>query len=263
MTFEQWQEAGRALAGVKSALQWALGDWWTHGEHHYGARIKTLREGAIGDLSFETLMTYGGVCRKVPTSIRIEVLSFSHHRQIVGIDDPVEQRRWLDRAAAEGWTMRQLHDALAYDAGGKDRYGMPTFKLPAVTATSEADDAALATSAAYDYEPDDAAEDSESIAGEALTIRPPAESDGHEPPELPEAEALALYHRGVNALVRVAKLPHDLFVADKSVGLIALVRIQNMLSEVIEARGGNTLLTIDAAAEPEAKKPADDGADFF
>ena len=70
--------AGKALASVRSTIIWVLADWWVHGEHAYGERVKALREGDISDLKFETIMTYGSVARRVGTSMRIlEALSFA------------------------------------------------------------------------------------------------------------------------------------------------------------------------------------------
>lgn len=112
LTFEQWMVAGKALASVRSTIIWVLADWWVHGEHAYGERVKALREGDISDLKFETIMTYGSVARRVGTSMRIEALSFSHHRQVAIFDNPETQRHWLERATAEGWSLRRLHDEI-------------------------------------------------------------------------------------------------------------------------------------------------------
>ena len=57
-------------------MQWALGDWWAYGFHQYGKRKEIAQK--IG-LNFGTLMNYGFVARRVKTSCRNEVLSFTHH----------------------------------------------------------------------------------------------------------------------------------------------------------------------------------------
>ena len=44
---------------------------------------------------------------------RIEVLSFTHHRLVAKHSTNAEvQRQWLERAAVEHWTVRQLFDAI-------------------------------------------------------------------------------------------------------------------------------------------------------
>src|SRR3954453_14466533 len=35
MTEEEWEDAGRQLGRVETALLWWIGDWWAFGEHRY------------------------------------------------------------------------------------------------------------------------------------------------------------------------------------------------------------------------------------
>jgi N6-adenosine-specific RNA methylase IME4 len=115
MAFEQWQACGKELIKVGNALQWWLGDWWAYGEHGYGKRIEAMRDGLFGEYAFGTLMTYGWVASSVETSIRIEVLSFAHHRHVAHLA-AAEQREWLARAVEKGWSSSELKAAIARQA---------------------------------------------------------------------------------------------------------------------------------------------------
>jgi hypothetical protein len=112
MEFEQWLTCGQALIEIEGAVQWWLGDWWSYGEHGYGDRVKALEEGSLGDRSFGTLRTYGWVANKVPTSIRIDALTFAHHQHVAPLP-PDQQREWLTRAEKEGWSSNELKSAIA------------------------------------------------------------------------------------------------------------------------------------------------------
>jgi hypothetical protein len=71
--------------------------------------------------TFGTLMTYGWVAAKVPTSIRIEGLSFSHH-QLVAPLAASEQKKWLKQALRNKWSTRALKQAIyEHDAPRDDR----------------------------------------------------------------------------------------------------------------------------------------------
>ncbi len=73
-------------------MKWWLGDWWAYGEHKYGARKALFAEGQpLEDMNFGTLATYGWVARQVPTSTRVEVLSFDHHRHVAALP-PAEHK---------------------------------------------------------------------------------------------------------------------------------------------------------------------------
>jgi hypothetical protein len=81
------------------------------GEFRYGGRSKAVSDGLFGDLTYETLMTYGSVARAVKASIRIEGLSFLHHRKIVGLSTK-QQRHWLNRAKREQLSAAALQAAI-------------------------------------------------------------------------------------------------------------------------------------------------------
>ena len=79
----------------------ALGDWWVHGEHKYGKRVKALRDGAFGTYAIQTLKNFGWVAKHVETSRRRDVLIFGHHEAVAALP-AARQKHWLERAAVNG-----------------------------------------------------------------------------------------------------------------------------------------------------------------
>jgi hypothetical protein len=105
-SFEDWEETGRNLSTANKVLSWWIGDWWAAGSHRYGARAQTAGEGIFGR-EFQTLMNLASVCRAFETSRRREGLSFTHHSEVASLP-PQKADRLLDRAEAEGWSVKDL-----------------------------------------------------------------------------------------------------------------------------------------------------------
>jgi hypothetical protein len=105
MTFEQWKAAGEQLAQFGGALQWWIGDWWNAREP-YGDRVDAVQAMMV---NVATARTYASVAKNV--SIRIDTLSFAHHRLVESLS-PDEQKHWLERAAAGDWTVREMRAAV-------------------------------------------------------------------------------------------------------------------------------------------------------
>jgi N6-adenosine-specific RNA methylase IME4 len=116
LTGDEWVQCGKWLGKVEASVQWWLGDWWAYGEHKYGDRVALFQEGGpLEEMNFGTLRTYGWVCRQVPTSNRLDVLTFKHHFHVAALSFD-EQRYWLERAVKEGWSSNQLKSAIARQA---------------------------------------------------------------------------------------------------------------------------------------------------
>lgn len=108
LDYELWSEVGHGLVAMKDGVQWALGDWWAYGDHAYGNRKKDVN--ALGKkLRYKSgsLMNLGTVSRRVPPSSRNEALSWSHHK-VVAKFSPDSQRKWLEQAATNKWSVRQM-----------------------------------------------------------------------------------------------------------------------------------------------------------
>ena len=138
LSYEDWLHYGKMLAQMQGAIQWALGDWWVHGEHKYGKRVKALRDGAFGTYAIQTLKNFGWVAKHVETSRRRDVLTFGTTKpsplcplpnknigwnglpvngcQCIGCGNPSRQRRWYAR-------LRTVRTAIiaAADAARADR----------------------------------------------------------------------------------------------------------------------------------------------
>ena len=95
LPFADWRRIGAGLGYARTQLLWAIGDWWNYGWGRYGNRVQEVERWGDGGLSFQACMDLGWVCREFETSRRREVLSFSHHREVAGLE-PAEADRLLD-----------------------------------------------------------------------------------------------------------------------------------------------------------------------
>ncbi len=133
-TLAEWREVGERLLALDAELPWFKGTWWNHGEQflggshlaphpsHLNAAPLTLEaERALyqaiaklipmDDAARATFSTYGWVCRHVPVSIRIETLSFTHHREVAALERK-EQVRLLALCEKNGWSVMDLREAI-------------------------------------------------------------------------------------------------------------------------------------------------------
>jgi hypothetical protein len=113
-TIDEWIGFGETLSALETAVQFWVGDWWHYGWYHYGDRKKLVEKNArrLFGYSFETLMNYGWVAGNVPTSVRSEVLSWSHHVAVAPL--PVEEMKgFLDKAVENKWSVKQLQRHIA------------------------------------------------------------------------------------------------------------------------------------------------------
>lgn len=108
LSFEEWSEIGRRLQKGATGIMWWLGDWWAYGEHAYGERAAQSLE---SEYAFQTFRDAGWVSRRVDTSRRRDVLSWSHHKEVAALE-PEEQDRLLEEAEADGWTRNDIRQAV-------------------------------------------------------------------------------------------------------------------------------------------------------
>jgi hypothetical protein len=93
LSFDEWERAGRQLAGVVDSSSWWLGDWLTYGKDHYSDR-------------------------RFDMTRRRARLTFQHHAEVASL--PVEEQdRWLLRAEELSWTTKQLRNALREARGAE------------------------------------------------------------------------------------------------------------------------------------------------
>jgi len=108
LSIDDWRALGEHLIKFEGSVQWSVGDWWSYGYHQYGRRKAMAKR--LG-LSFGYLMNLGYVARRVKTSFRNEVLSWSHHCTVAHLSQDL-QKRFLDASQREGWTVLQLREAI-------------------------------------------------------------------------------------------------------------------------------------------------------
>ena len=114
LEIEEWAPIRVQLRRAKEFLQFAIGDWLQHGEAHYG---EMYSQGASETgLPEKTLMIFKYVSSRVAPETRIEDLTWSHHREVAKFP-PEEQSKWLQMAHKNGWSVRDLKDALKKAAG--------------------------------------------------------------------------------------------------------------------------------------------------
>lgn len=123
MTIAEWKQTGLALLKAEGSMNWELGDWFNSGKS-FIAPGTSERETDEAIMSLfpspadrrRTLYTCAWVARRVPSSRRSELLSWSHHREVAPLDAR-EQTRWLKAAAEKDLSVVELRVAI----GGNDR----------------------------------------------------------------------------------------------------------------------------------------------
>jgi hypothetical protein len=120
-----WNEVGKILAYLDSALQWLIGDW----ANWYVERQSPKDDNERGRLYDEicemfnlerpkTVRNYALVCRKVHVSLRKDTLSFSHHNLVTGLDEDW-QEIWLSRAEKENWSVAEMSRQMQNEGDSK------------------------------------------------------------------------------------------------------------------------------------------------
>jgi hypothetical protein len=112
LTFDEWQALGNELAPVAKSIGFIVGDWINYGAGRYGEKYtEALR---LTGLSLPTLQEYAYVARRVETSVRTEVLDYTHHKLVAKCKDPQEQRKWLETAEKENLSVARLRKSMNF-----------------------------------------------------------------------------------------------------------------------------------------------------
>lgn len=114
LAYKDWVELGDLLRKRRSNLErrlnwtlWALGDWLTHGEGHYGERhAQALDE---TDYAQGTIHNIASVAKRVPIDNRTGELSFWNHSEVAKLDPP-DQSALLQKAAKEGLRKMEIRE---------------------------------------------------------------------------------------------------------------------------------------------------------
>ena len=110
----KWQTVGDKLAEAESGVMWWLGDWWAFGETKvYGKRKDFASALEVrGGFCFQTLANAGSVSRAIETSRRREVLPWSLHAEVAGLESE-QQNEALDWAEGK-WPRITVRDMRRY-----------------------------------------------------------------------------------------------------------------------------------------------------
>jgi hypothetical protein len=109
-TRNDWEQIGTLLLRLEGAIQLLIGDWLCEGEWKYN---ETYQEIAT-ETGYEekTLRNYRWVAAGVEMSLRRDNLSYTHYSVVAPLDDD-QKADLLERASAEGWSVKQLKEAKA------------------------------------------------------------------------------------------------------------------------------------------------------
>ncbi|MER7404535.1 LmbU family transcriptional regulator [Streptomyces sp. NPDC000070] len=104
-SFSTWEELGTELFSFADSSTWWIADWLVYGESVFHDRYEEAIKRT--SLSYQTLRNYSWVARAFPLSRRRQGLSFSHHLEVVALEEP-EQDYWLRKANELGWSRNKL-----------------------------------------------------------------------------------------------------------------------------------------------------------
>jgi len=110
ITVEQLKNIGITFVNMESSKQWWLGDWWVALEKNGKGKSICAEVG----LMYQSTADCGFVARQIESSRRRERLSFSHHREVCGINikdkerEKLVQDNFLKLAEQEGWGVFDL-----------------------------------------------------------------------------------------------------------------------------------------------------------
>ena len=109
LTYEDWLRQGSKLGLAGRNAAWWIGDWLRYGTTRYGSKYTAAARTTSYDR--QTLMNMVYVATRFEFSRRRENLSWSHHAELAALA-VADQERWLDRAAAERFSVRDLREML-------------------------------------------------------------------------------------------------------------------------------------------------------
>lgn len=110
LSFEEWAALGRHLHKFARGSAWWLGDWLLYGEHGWGDKYNQAVE--VTGIGADTLVAYQWTASRIPAPDRRRELSFTHHREVAGVEDLSDRLDLLDRAVDEGWSAQELRQAV-------------------------------------------------------------------------------------------------------------------------------------------------------
>lgn len=110
--FEEWMEYGQTLKTLDgTSRQFAIGDWIVMGFDTYQhGKWESVQQ--VWNEDRDALRDYEYVSRSVKSAVRTALLSWSHHRVVADLP-PDKQRRWLEQAAINKWSVATLRQKMS------------------------------------------------------------------------------------------------------------------------------------------------------
>jgi hypothetical protein len=132
MSLEDWEELGRYILRLDTALTWALVDWIIYGQDHQWGETYQQLANEFG-LKVDSLYIYVSEARKI--FIRNKDLSFAHHRAVARLPEH-RQAFWLQSAVENQWTVAQLKARISPSRDdGTDRIALTRKMFQGITKT--------------------------------------------------------------------------------------------------------------------------------
>ncbi|MEU4621969.1 LmbU family transcriptional regulator [Actinoplanes sp. NPDC023801] len=101
----KWEQLGTKLFSFADSSTWWIADWLVYGESTFRDRYEEAIKRT--SLSYQTLRNYTWVARRFPLPRRRQGLSFSHHLEVVALQQH-EQDYWLRKAEEQHWSRNKL-----------------------------------------------------------------------------------------------------------------------------------------------------------
>jgi hypothetical protein len=129
LDFPEWAAVGRRLGAMGRCCQWTIGDWIRYGHAKFGERYAPAAH--ITGYDVQTLMNMVHVASRFEVSRRRKGLSWSHHETVASLE-PDQQDNWLDRAAAERFSVADLRLELRTNRRKQARLEVASSSAPAM-----------------------------------------------------------------------------------------------------------------------------------
>lgn len=105
---DAWVELGNRLGAAGRSVGFLVGDWLLYGDGKVSEGFYPKSEGGvyhdaivITGLDYNTLARYASVCRSIPRWMRVQQLSFDHHRKVAPLKSDEDKQKWLKIAERE------------------------------------------------------------------------------------------------------------------------------------------------------------------
>ena len=108
-TYEDWEKTGLLLLRLEGSIQMLIGDWLGQAERVWGRTYEEIAE-KVGR-NVRSLYQYKWVAENVQFYMRHINLTFSHYAVVARLPEG-EKEAFLQQAAAEGWSVKQLRRAV-------------------------------------------------------------------------------------------------------------------------------------------------------